>query len=341
MPLHPTVLLACLTVLAGSDEPTERKASPTETMPGQQYSPGQAKPGQAPPRKPGGGGLLLKIQDPDGLLDGQVKAVLKTSDGTERTFKLRDDGTFPDAQARDLTYTAPVFGISPGTIDLLVKDDEREWSRQATLEAGDTAPLLEYLIKGESLMEMGSETRRAPQGKLVIANESGQVIQTTHPPETEGYWLWFVLAGALGVGTWAGSVWFGRRPPGVCRLDESPAAFLPPTRLEWEHLDQALSGPLSGYRVVCLGELEHQTGNVIPCIEQSPLPTELLRAVERLAATVGPPVALLLTAPDLLDLPGGADSLETLEKAVAGRFPLWVVDGPCRWQDWQPGSLSS
>ena len=89
-------------------------------------------------------------------------------------------------------------------------------------------------------------------------------------------------------------------------------------------------------RLVVLGELAQPPANVFPCQERAPLPVELVRAVERLAVEPGPPVALLLTAPDLLDTPGPGDPLVDLVREVGGRFPLWVVGAPTGWARWTP-----
>jgi len=96
----------------------------------------------------------------------------------------------------------------------------------------------------------------------------------------------------------------------------------------------ALEGPLKDYRVVCLGPVAPEHQQIIPCLDQAPLPEELVAAVERLAAAAGNPVALLVTDPSLVERSGRDRHRKALQKQIYGRFPLWVVDGPESWEPW-------
>ena len=170
----------------------------------------------------------------------------------------------------------------------------------------------------------------------MVADGSGTTLLTANAAAWQGTWLWILLLGGLGVGAGYAKVRLGRRPAGPGRLLGLPEGALSPVRIAPQHVEATLHGPLSTHRVVLLGPPEWASDRVFPCVEKGPLPLELVRAVEDLATRPGPPVALLVSSADLLD-PAGADStLEDLEHAVAGRFPLWVVDGPAEWEAWVP-----
>ena len=131
----------------------------------------------------------------------------------------------------------------------------------------------------------------------------------------------------------------GRRPRRLALLEDvDDQPMIDPMRVDPGDVVAALDhGPLSGTRVVVVGEKPAARAPMIACLEEAPLPSELTAAVERLAAVPGPTVTLLVTDIDRLDSPGRTEPVEALQKAVGGRFPLWIVDGPEGWRAWTPG----
>ena len=178
------------------------------------------------------------------------------------------------------------------------------------------------------------------KGKQLIPSMIGEAQDPREGRLGPGYVLWAVTFVTLALGFSVTVALSGRRPRAAARLAApGESQTVAPTRLSSEDVAQALQGPLKDYRVVLLGDLMGEAGeadeeNLVRCVEQSPLPEELVVAVERIAAVSGPPPALLVTDAQLLDRPGPPDPLISLDRRVASRFPLWVVDGPPNWQTW-------
>ncbi len=152
--------------------------------------------------------------------------------------------------------------------------------------------------------------------------------QVSPPSLLPGAALWAACFAGFGVALAVGLLWAARRRPRPARLDAAAAPAIPPRRLAARQLDALLAGPLRQHRVVLLGE--ERTG-CIACLDAAVLPVELVAAVERLAVVAGPPIALVVAAPGRLEAPIGSEPAATLAAEVAGRFPLWVVDGPADW----------
>lgn len=310
------------------------QGSPTPTPEGGPESPrGTLAPIPPPPPTGGAGtGFLLKLHDPDSLLQGAPQVRLTDAQGTTTTVTPRDDGTMPDTQAGDSIWSGPVFGLAPGPLSVQVEQGERTWQDSTTLDGRSAAPLVQLQLRADGTVPEATAPT-PPGGKqeerpLVITDPTGTPLLTTDAAAWQGTWLWILALSAAGLGAGLGSRWLGRRPEGPARLAPVPTGSFPPMRLHAEDLDGVLAGPLAGHRVVTLGD---PLGRGIPCLEEGPLPWELVRAVEALAATPGPPVALLVADPAALDAPGRGEPLEDLARRVGGRFPLWCVGGPPAW----------
>ena len=181
--------------------------------------------------------------------------------------------------------------------------------------------------------------------KSLIPSMIGQGQDPREGKLGPGFVLWAISFLTVALGFSITVALSGRRPRTAARLafasEHEPVA---PTRLRTEDVAEALSGPLKDYRVVILGELVDAEGraleldeqglNIVRCLEDAPLPEELVTAVERTAALGGPPPALLVTDAGRLDRPGPPDPVISLDRRVAARFPLWIVNGPQDWQAW-------
>ncbi len=278
-------------------------------------------------------GFLLKIQDPSAFLGDEAEVVLTGPDGNT-TVIVRDDGTMPDAIAGDRAYSASVSERLGSPVTAVITGGDSRWEGTAELDLESDKPEIHLRLRAGGVAEtFESDLELSPVSM-------GDQSDAPPPPGVDpgiGVWLWGFLFLGVGVGVGIAVVRLGRRPTAASPLAGVRAQHEAPRRIEPADLAAALEGPLAGTRLAVLGTLRWPPENAIPCVEQAPLPIELVRAVERLAVEPGPPVALLLTAPDLLDRPGPGDPVVDLAREVGGRFPLWVVGGPQAWTQWSPG----
>ena len=284
-------------------------------------------------------GFLLKVHDPGGLLVDAATVVLSAEGSARSEGTINDLGKMPDSRAGDGYFSGPVFISTVGPLHVAIQQDEQRWETTVEVGADDAEPEINLRLEADGQLretEAEERLRRPEERQAVIADASGQVILTSSTHGTQGLWLWMVLFSAAGAGAGIAAQRLGRRPGASCRLGSAAQEAIPPRRLAPGDALLALRGPLARYRVVLLGTLEEECENVIPCLETAPLPRELLRAVEALAVQEGPPVALLLSAADLLDASGLGDPLEALVAEVGGRFPLWGAGGPPHWERWSP-----
>ena len=347
--------------------PPSRDAGPPAPPVNVKTGPGSGPSGKRPPIPvkpvPEGmrQGFMLKIADHQGLLTKPAKVTLRGSSGTVRKVSPADNGVRPDVSAGDRIYTAPVPSFPDLIANYEIRSGDNKWTGKFGLDpkdvkatmvvklarGGKSDPLTEEqarrLIKPMRVVAKPSAGHRSPRGERPKAPAGGAA---TYPDRQAsegfsrqakvgpGFVLWALLFVSFGLGLAITVALLGRRSGAAAQL-VPPAAPSPvaPMRLQGP-VDAALAGPLASYRVVLLGPAPEGADGLVTCQDEAPLPDELVAAVESLAVTQGAPVALLLTDKELLDQPDQADPVVTLNKRVAGRFPLWVVDGPEDWELW-------
>ena len=301
-------------------------------------------------------GFLLQIYDPKRYLKQPPTVTLRGSMGTERIITPHDSGKIQhsDVQRGDRIFSGPAPFFTDGVVNITIRSVRRVWQIKVKVDQEQAQSLVFLqLFAGDKVKEVPRDVAGKPQppNQVGLGRNLGGVrtviptVTRTPRPKSmggsdrgaSGFVMWALLFVTLGLGiaiTWALT---GRRPRGAARLAAADAAPIAPVRLELEALDAALDGPLARQRVVVLGETPRQSASsrVIRCLERHPLPDELVSAVERLAVVPGPALALLVSDPELLDRAGPADPVVSLQRRVAGRFPLWVVDGPREWEEWK------
>ena len=322
--------------------------------------------GSPPPPPPAGRrGILVQLYDPDGRLTQPPVVLLTGSDGTRLEARPLDDGTMPDIQAGDGTWSAPVFGAPTGALAVEITAGAASWTGEVTIDPADDRPRIflrldEGVARPANPDEVGGPDPGAtapaegtrpppPEGE---ADSEGEADATPPPPPATGSpeglsarrkegaavdlrpgaaleivgWLLACLGAGLGLAL------LGRRSRGPARLATPLQGEHTAWRIGPEGLIGVLEGPLRGHRVVVLGAAPERP-EVVQVEEDGPLPAELVAAVEALAAVAGPPVALLVTELDRLDRQGPGSPAHGLARCVAGRFPLVVVGGPSDWPE--------
>ncbi len=311
----------------------------------------------APGVKPTKGrpGFLLQIYDPKSYLKVAPKVTLKGSLGTGRVIVPQDSGKIQhsDVIKGDRVFSAPAPFFPDGMVNIAIKSQRRKWAIKVRMNP-EVAQALVFLqlFKNGKIKEVPRDSvgKPLPPGHVGLGGGRNlgavrEVIPTvTRPtrPKSQGgsanlgsgFVLWALAFVTLGLGvaiTWALT---GRKPRGASRLAAPGKQPIAPVQLTADQVAAVLQGPLADHRVVLLGEAPDGGGDVVRCLEEHPLPEELVTAVEQLAVSPGPPVALLVTDPELLDRAGPTDPAISLSKRVARRFPLYVVDGPEQWEGW-------
>lgn len=279
-------------------------------------------------------GFLLQIIDPDRDLKGPPSVHLTNPQGYDVTVRPTDDGQAPDVRSKDGTYAASVPNRPTSDIKVQVTDGASKWMGEVAISQSNAELLvrLKILDGGRLSVEDTSESTAAAPGAGVMQERTGPSVSfglETLP------WLLAGLAvvGAVGLLAWR-SAW--RRPPPARLCAHTLETVYKPLRLNPEHVSPLLLGPLATRRVVTLASEGQAPEGTFSCEERGPLVEELIAAVERLAATDGAPVALLVLDPALLDVPRRGSRSESLAKMVAGRFPLYIVGGPESWERWTP-----
>ena len=312
----------------------------------------QVKPGVPPTATKGRPGFLLQIYDPKSYLKKPPRVTLRGSLGTERVVIPEDSGKIQhsDVARGDHIFSGPAPFFPDGVVNVTIKSERRTWKIKVKLDPDEAQALVFLqLFKNGKVKEVPRDVvgKPLPPGHVGLGRNLGEVrpviptvTRTTRPKGQgsanlgSGFVLWALAFVTLGLGVAITLALTGRRPRDAARLAASGGAPITPVQLEETAVAAALEGPLAGHRVVLLGDGPRDAPRVVRCLEQNPLPEELVTAVERLAVSPGPAVALLVTDPELLDRAGPTDPVITLSKRVAQRFPLWVVDGPEEWDIW-------
>ena len=309
-----------------------------------------ASPAWAQDEGAGPRGFLLEVTSPSAPLGGAPEVTASGAGSESVDLGPKDDGVPPDATAGDEIYTAHVPAFSGATVDLRVTAGDRSWTTSVSLDAdrpfsrvtlelgsdGDVVatPIAGGGIEGQPLPPADGP---APQPVAQQTAGHGDPDRAAEKPESiaASLVLWGVLAAAFGLGLALAARWLGRRSEGAARLSPAPPqGTVAPVTLDAGDLDAALAGPLREHRIVALGEVPDGHPALFAVEDRGPLPGEVVAAVEGLAATSGPAPALLITDVGLLDRPGRESALDALDRRVARRFPMWVVDGPAEWPSW-------
>lgn len=308
--------------------------------------------------------FLLEIRDSSGLMK-MVPQIRATSiKGKSVNSDVNDSGKPPDQTKGDNIYTGPIHQVegkdlatilvTAGELMWLIKVDPNKSANSdrivIQLQKKDKAS---YLFKSRqgakrpgtppansqpSATPSNSQPGATPSkstGASSPSNSTPGAAPKPHRTTTSRKGAWpMIVAAITAVVLICIALYMRRRNRQLILELEGGVAtgVFPPRRLESEQIAELLAGPLSGHRVVTLGDLETTSDHVIRCLSKHPLPDSLVRAIERLAVTPGQPLALLIVDPDQLVGANALDPLEMLAEEVEGRFPLWVVDG---FEDWE------
>jgi hypothetical protein len=296
-------------------------------------------------------GLLVQVQDSERVLGTEVVVRLTGTSGDVRTLQAADDGNIPDVSAGDGVWTAPLPSVRDTSGTVRVESGGRSWELSTELPMSDEKPFLRLAVSADGSIREASEPLPGTGGGgggaggefrplSAMGNGGGaqmsmqQPMQQSTPVPTQSLIFPSALGGAT-IGLAVGALALRALRVRPVRLVAPQSAPTPPVRLSADQVADALAGPLAGMRVVCLGPAPNGA-RVIRPEERGALPAELVAAVERLAATPGPSPALLITDPGALDRTGRAPPARVLARAVDGRFPLYVVDGPEEWAAYVP-----
>ena len=306
------------------------------------------------------------MYDPAKLMKKPPRVTLLGSSGASRMVMPRDDGTAEDVKAGDSFHTSVVPSFPDPKLNIEIASGEKKWSLDVTLDARDDhAMIIAYVetngrvsrLNINEVMAVMRPKAKAPKAPVFGIDPPREALHIhrekiphSGPPGAPaagsskskvraklgpGFAIWAVLLVSFGLGLGVTISIMGRRSRPVARLAgvalEGEHA---PVRLEMGRVSDALAGPLSGHRVITVGDTDLALEGVIPCLDRGPLPDELVAAAEALALTNGAPPALLILDPDSLDRPGPAEAVVDLAAALSGRVPLWVVDGPRQWERW-------
>lgn len=287
------------------------------------------------------GTIILQLHDPKSNLSGPPE--LRLAALPDAVFHPLDDGKGVDPHAGDRVFSAALSGWDGEATTFKLSDGKRSWTargkheggtwiwvrlhNERTLQVGDGAPPEAAEGSGGGPVGLlgpstGSRTE-VPSG----SNPLGPV-STTVWVVTAGIWGLALssLLGALGLGI----ARLGQAPvrPAVVRSEREPPPPVPLRRLRPEELGAALEA-LGERRLLVVGRVE---GTPLPSslqvfeVEPGALPAELLAAATELALREGPPLALLVLDRSALDREEGPDALASLERRLAGRFPVLVLD---------------
>ena len=309
-----------------------------------------APPAWAQDEGPGPRGFLLEVTSPSTPLGG-TPAVTASGAGSESVdLEPRDDGVPPDATAGDEIYTAHVPAFSGATVDLAVTAGDRSWTTSVSLDADRPFSRVTRELGSDGAVGAtpgaggGGEGQPrppadgpAPQPIAQQPGGHGKPERAAEKPDNiaASLVLWAVAAAFFGLGLALAPRWLGRRSEGAAQLSpRPPPGAVAPVSLAAGDLPAALDGPLRDHRLVTLGEVPDGHPAVFHIEDTGPLPQEVVAAVEGLGASAGPAPALLIADAGLLERPGRHPAIDALDRRVARRFPLWVVDGPSEWRTW-------
>ncbi len=267
--------------------------------------------GQTPART-----IEVQLQDPRGQVKSGLQASVRGSSGTQLQVRFRNDGQPPDLEALDTIHTT-AFPLADASMSLTLTSGGETWEVETSIDQDSTNPII--------TLHLG------PNGGLVVVQEAGAGPKDTQTSSTgsssAGGWAWGGLFLGVGLGIGLGLRWIGRRPALAVALSGLPERVpLPTQSLARGGLDALLTGALADHRVIVVGDSGDCAGAHAVCSDPTISPVELVAALEAEAVVPGGPVALLLLEPSRIVQDGRRAPLEDLERRVAGRFPVWVVD---------------
>ena|GEM_PF-3468849 len=267
--------------------------------------------------------IEVQLQDPRGQVKSGLQASVRGSSGTQLQVRFRNDGQPPDLEALDTIHTT-AFPLSDPSMALTLTSGGESWEVETTVDQASANPIV--------TLHLG------PNGGLVVVQEEGAKPKDSPTASSGGgstsggAWVWAGLFLGVGLGLGVGMRFIGRRTvyaaPFVGLPDRKPLA---PKRVPRGEVDSLLGGALSGHRVFVVGAHGACPEAYAVCAEPNILPAELVAAVEQAAVAPGAAVALLVLDKERLIQDGRSDPLQDLDARVAGRFPLYVVDGPDSW----------
>ncbi len=238
------------------------------------------------PAMASGGGWLLKLDDPEGLLDQAPQIVIIDPEGRATVVAPRDDGLPPDATAGDGTWSSPMAGVLGATIELQVMLGETRWGGTAERDLADPLATVHLALSADGLRQVDvAPQARAPielDDELQSTTGPGAPTTVVHLEPWWGNWLWLALLVGLGAGLGATLL----RQRAAREPDPSPADGLEALRARIDRLDGELLRVLAERaRVVeAVGTLKAREGSPVHRPERE---AELLASRERLARELG------------------------------------------------------
>lgn len=272
-------------------------------------------PGPSTPRS----SVNVQISDRARILRGAATLEARGASAAARCT-LRDDGRAPtDMHANDGVWCCDLAFPGGGPWELTLQSEAGQYRGALAADALPQGPPLFLSLDGGQIV---------PRTDIVTvaSSEAGSPSPGGAAPTAEGRTprvspsAWVPLLALLGALLAPLVVLRRGREQGALPLVD--AGFVP-RRVSADALDGLLAGELARHRVVWLGP--ERPG--VHARSQAATPEELVRDVERLAASPGAPVALVVAAPDLLER-GWRSPWPDLAARVGGRFPVYGVGAP-------------
>jgi hypothetical protein len=293
------------------------------------------------------GACNLQIQDLGRHIQGEPTLTVQGTTAAEAPCALRDDGVSPaDMTAADLVWGCLVALPGEGPWTMKLRTDTGTWTGTLPTDKTPSTGAVFLTLSGNSIVLRTDITMSAPVAGTPAAGGPGRgssgpastsatttkastaSASTGFRQLTPGAWTAMVLL----VASLVGPVLVARRGTdrGVASIAVPgiPARAVGPAQVPL--LVQRLV--TSGHRVVVLGDTEGLSG--VTGIALASTPAELLGTVEWISAVPGPPVALVVLDPDLLER-DHAERWRDLADGVRGRFPCYGVSAP--WPPWSEG----
>jgi len=272
--------------------------------------------------------LRVLVHDVDKVFTNAPGVDLRCADGTYAQVWLRDDGNAPDGQRDDGVWSGSAAVTGAGPVDVAVR-----WSGGSAAAAVPTwddgqGPVAWVALDDGSVTAVpeGTELPASDDDEGATAEEGGTGAEGGRGRTPGG-----LAGGVIGLTTTAllilAVAWLRPRPP--LRAAASTWTRVPPRRMTARDLPTVLAGPLAGHRVIVVAA--RAPPGTIACDEDGVLPEEVVAWVEHLAAAPGGPVALVVLEPGRLERSWRRESYRDLAGRIAGRFPLYGVDGPVEW----------
>ena len=202
-------------------------------------------------------------------------------------------------------------------------------------------PALAYVSSMKMMTRIKPRTMAIVDDRLALQLDIPKpiVVEVTPPlrnPMEPGLLLWGFLVSVVNILAAFVLIRRGTRLVRPARLSRPKPTQIAPVGIELEHVNRALEGPLAGYRVVLVGQVRPLPDKAFPCDERGVSPGELVAAVQELALTPGPPVAVLVVEPGDLDPAGLVPALVAVDRCLKRLAPLWAVRAPKSWKRWAP-----